>query len=144
VETILYHADLVTLSGCQTKGGYPILGEGTLGLTRAFLLAGSRSVVSSLWDVEDEAASRFMDLFYAGLRQGLPRDESLRQARRRLAEEGVPPRDHAAFVLTGVGHEPVAAMAGATLHRGPARLGVPATVVAIVMVLGIVTFIRRR
>lgn len=144
VESIPYRADLVTLSGCQTKGGYPTLGEGTLGLTRAFLLAGSRSVVSSLWDVEDEATSHFMDRFYAGLREGLPRDESLRRARRELAAEGVPARDHAAFVLTGLGHEPVRSLVGESVApRRSTWIVAALPVLVLVIVLGAWTRRRR-
>lgn len=115
IESLQVRAELVTLSGCRTLGGYSVLGEGVFGLARSFLLSGARSVVSSVWDVEDEASARFMERFYAGLREGLPRDESLRAARRALAADGYSYRDWAGFVLTGLGHEPVTALAGTSL-----------------------------
>ena len=58
------------------------------GLARAFLLAGTRSVVGSAWDVEDRAAGRFMTLFYQGLAMGKPRDVALSATRRKMADEG--------------------------------------------------------
>ena len=111
-------ADLVTLSGCSTASGFTFLGEGTFGVARAFLLAGTRSVVTSAWDVEDGAARRFMELFYDHLREGQPRADALRLAQLAMRSEGFPLRDRAAFLLTGIGHEPVASLAGAS-RRGP-------------------------
>lgn len=119
VESLTISADLVTLSGCRTSGGFVYLGEGTLGLTRSFLIAGARSVVSSLWDVEDRAATRIMERFYEGLRDGLPRDQALRQAKLAMRREEVLLRDRAAFVLTGAGDRPVPGIAGAPLRRPP-------------------------
>lgn len=103
-------ADLVSLSGCSTADGYLVAGEGTFGLTRAFLVAGARSVVASWWDVDDAAARRFMELFYSGLRAGEPRDRALQSARERMGEEGFPARDRLAFALVGATGDPVAAV----------------------------------
>jgi CHAT domain-containing protein len=113
IESLSLAADLVTLSGCSTSAGHTYIGEGTLGLPRAFLIAGARSVVSSLWDVEDQATMQFMTFFYAKLREGLPRDECLQAARLEMRRAGFSTRDRAAFVLTGVGHLPVACLAHA-------------------------------
>jgi CHAT domain-containing protein len=60
-------ADLVVLSGCRTGLGKEIRGEGLIGLTRAFMHAGSARVLVSLWDVNDEATAELMRRFYAGL-----------------------------------------------------------------------------
>jgi len=119
VAGLRLHADLVTLSGCRTEGGRVFRGEGVFSLSRAFLIAGSRSVVTSLWDVEDRAAARFMGDFYEYLKSGLPRDESLRRTREDLRGEGYPPRDWAAFILTGLGHEPVPSLARAAVAAHP-------------------------
>jgi tetratricopeptide (TPR) repeat protein len=116
VEDLAAPAELVTLSGCRTAGGYVFAGEGTLGLPRSFLAAGTRSVVASLWDVEDRAAERFMSHFYRELRAGRPRDRALQAAREAMARGGFPLRDRAAFVLVGAGHAPVAALAGQALQ----------------------------
>lgn len=56
-------ADLVSLSACQTGLG-KISGDGILGLSRAFLVAGARSVLVSLWSVDDEATEMLMAEFY--------------------------------------------------------------------------------
>jgi tetratricopeptide (TPR) repeat protein len=68
------HADLVTLSACQTALGKYEDGEGFVGFTQALLLAGARSVCVSLWKVDDTATALLMQRFYANLlgqREGL-------------------------------------------------------------------------
>lgn len=114
LESLSINADLVSLSGCETAGGYLSTGEGAFGLTRAFLVAGARSVVSSWWDVEDSAARHFMELFYDGLRRGEARDFALQHAREAMADEGYPLRDRTAFALAGVTAEPVRAFSAQT------------------------------
>lgn len=79
-------ADLTVLSACQTGLGREVTGEGTVSLTRAFLHAGSRSVVVSLWRVEDRATAALMGRFYRGLADGKPPAEALEQARRALRQ----------------------------------------------------------
>jgi CHAT domain-containing protein len=75
------NADLVTLSACETGLGELRTGEGLIGLARAFMYAGSSSVLVSLWKVEDQSTSLLMELFYRGLKQGLSKAEALRQAK---------------------------------------------------------------
>lgn len=84
IMSLKLNSDLVTLSACRTGLGKVISGEGVLGLTRAFMYAGSRSVAASLWNVNDAATADLMKSFYANLKQGLPKDEALRQAKLRL------------------------------------------------------------
>ncbi|HEX3085927.1 MAG TPA: CHAT domain-containing tetratricopeptide repeat protein [Pyrinomonadaceae bacterium] len=99
------NADVVTLSACRTGMGRIIGGEGVLGLTRAFLYAGSRSVVASLWNVNDTATAELMKSFYANLRKGEPKDEALRQAKLTLLKGKQTTWRHpyywAPFVLVG-------------------------------------------
>jgi CHAT domain-containing protein len=114
-------AELVTLSGCQTGLGREVAGEGYIGLAHAFLQAGARSLVVSLWRVEDEAACLLMERFYenltgiykderANLRgKAMSKTEALREAKRWLRTytdgEGRQPFRHpvywSGFVLIG-------------------------------------------
>lgn len=108
VQALGCAADLVVLSGCSTARGTRYLGEAPYGLVRAFLAGGARSVVATLWDVDDAAAARFMAAFYDRLGEGLARDEALRRARAaRLAAGDL---EAWAFRLHGVGAEPVGAL----------------------------------
>lgn len=72
--------DLVVLSACATALGKESGGEGLVGLTRAFEYAGARSVLSTLWRIDDRSTARWMERFYAHLKAGLSKDEALRRA----------------------------------------------------------------
>ena len=69
-------ARLVVLSCCHTAQG-PIKAEGVVGIARAFLAAGARSVVVSLWAIEDEATLEFMSYSYTELLKGKRASEAL-------------------------------------------------------------------
>ena len=99
---------LVVLSACETGLGESRAGEGLLGLRRSFLLAGAKTVISSLWSVPDQSTADLMDLFYRNLWQrGMGRHESLRAAQLELLERnkasgrGADPASWGAFVLDG-------------------------------------------
>jgi len=72
--------ELVTLSGCETGLAMSGGGDEQLGLGRAFLAAGARSLVMSLWPVEDAATNEFMQLFYQYLLSGESKTQALRAA----------------------------------------------------------------
>jgi CHAT domain-containing protein len=81
-------AELVTLSACETGLGKPSGGEGYLGFSQALFLSGARSIVLSLWKVDDLATSLLMLRFYenllgkrAGLDKPLPKAEALAEAK---------------------------------------------------------------
>ncbi len=84
-EQMRLDADLVTLSACKTALGQELRGEGLIGLTRAFQYAGARSILASLWDVEDFRTMQLMKRFYAELKQGRSKDAALRAAQLELA-----------------------------------------------------------
>src|SRR2546427_446394 len=77
---------LVVPSGCDTGKGKLRRGEGIIGLTRAFMYAGTPSVVASLWKVSDQSTSLFMEFFYRNLKQGQSKAEALRQAKKQLMQ----------------------------------------------------------
>jgi CHAT domain-containing protein len=97
------HADLVVLSACQTGVGKEVSGEGTIGMTRAFLYAGAGSVVVSLWRVDDDSTSDLMVSFYRHLREGVDTSEALRSAKLELIDHSryFHPYFWAPFVLVG-------------------------------------------
>jgi CHAT domain-containing protein/predicted negative regulator of RcsB-dependent stress response len=76
----LWGTKLVTLSACDTGLGDVRNGEGVYGLRRAFFLAGTETLVMSLWPVSDRVTREMMTAYYTGLKQGLGRGEALRQA----------------------------------------------------------------
>jgi hypothetical protein len=98
-------ADLAVLSGCQSAGATTLAGEGAVGLASAFLCSGTRSVVATLWPVEDRVAQRFMGEFYAALAGGRTVAGAVSEAQRalRARPETANPRDWAAFVAAGEG-----------------------------------------
>jgi CHAT domain-containing protein/tetratricopeptide (TPR) repeat protein len=104
-KTIISHfrlrADLVTLSACQTGLG-KVLSQGSIGLTRAFMAAGARSVLASLWRVDDDSTKYLMINFYKEYLQhgnnGIALQNAMKQTRLRYPE----PRYWAAFSLFGM------------------------------------------
>ena len=72
-------ADLVALSACQTGLGR-ISGDGMLGLGRSFVVAGARSVLVSLWSVNDKATASLMTAFYKGYFDGESKATALQRA----------------------------------------------------------------
>ena len=75
------HADLVTISACVGSGVRSYAGEGLVGLSWAFLRAGSHNVIGALWDVDDASTPELMDELYRGLRSGNGPDTALRNAK---------------------------------------------------------------
>lgn len=78
IEKMKLNSDLTVLSACDTGSGKYYTGEGIMGLSRGFLLAGSKSVLASLWPIDSRATVRFMLFFYKHLQAGKSKAESLR------------------------------------------------------------------
>ena len=78
-------AKLVVLSCCQSGRG-KIKAEGVVGIARAFLGAGARSVIASLWAINDDATLAFMSHFYKHLVKGQSASKSLHEAMKIMRE----------------------------------------------------------
>ena len=84
----LRKCDLITLSACETGRGEVVAGEGVLGLPRLFLGAGAKSVLMTLWKVDDRFTSKLMPIFYKNLfEKKLSKVEALSQAKRELIKK---------------------------------------------------------
>jgi len=97
-------AQLTVLSACQTALGKDIKGEGFVGLTQSFMSAGSKSVVASLWEVDDRATAILMADFYKSmLQQGMTPAAALRSTKLKMMqqEQWRAPYFWAGFVLQG-------------------------------------------
>ncbi len=92
---------LVVLAACETAGGRFVDAEGVHGLARAFLEAGTRDLVVTLWPVEDGAAQVFALDLHAHLAGGKIPSRAVAAARRDLRAQGWPPSTWAAFRLLG-------------------------------------------
>lgn len=101
IRASLLDADLVTLSACETALGKRVRGEGVIGLPHAFLTAGARGVVVSLWRVRDRATAQFMTEFYTRLEGGQSPGAALAAVRRDMLSRQAHPSEWAAFVLVG-------------------------------------------
>ncbi len=74
-------ADLVTISACYGAGERAYSGEGLVGLSWAFLRAGSHNVVAALWEATDVSTEQLMDQFYDELDKGQTPNAALRAAK---------------------------------------------------------------
>jgi CHAT domain-containing protein len=88
VMNVPLNATLVTLSACRSAGARTYSGEGQVGLSWAFLRAGSRSVVAGLWDVTDRSTAALMADFYDQLARNAAPVEALRHAKLTLLHGG--------------------------------------------------------
>ena len=97
-------ADLVVLSACDTGIGKDVKGEGLISLTNGFIQVGAKSVVSTLWKVDDDATLELMKNFYTALAKGgLTPSQALRDAQIKMRQSRLynSPFYWAAFNLQG-------------------------------------------
>jgi CHAT domain-containing protein len=97
ISKIQLNADLVVLSACETGYGEFEAGNGIASLARAFMYAGSSSLIVSLWQVNDYATSEIMKNLYANLANGMKKDEALRQAKVQYIKSAKKALAHPAF-----------------------------------------------
>lgn len=95
----LESAELVALSACETGKGVVQNGEGVYGLQRAFQSAGAKTILLSLWKVDDEATRQLMTKFYQYWLEGQTKAEALRRAQVAIKVRYPHPYYWAAFVL---------------------------------------------
>jgi len=94
--------DVAALVACQTGVGVKLAGEGVMSMGRAFMSAGAKSVIMSLWSVSEDASVLLMDAFFKNLKQGMSRLEAWANARRTLRQSNWEhPFFWAAFILVG-------------------------------------------
>lgn len=96
-------ADLVVLSSCDSALGKDLESEGIIGLPRGFLYAGARTVIASLWKVDDDASAALMKNLYRRMQQGESPQTALRKSQLELAKDARyrQPYYWAAFVVEG-------------------------------------------
>ena len=101
ISQIRLRAKLVVLSCCHSAQGQ-IKTEGVVGIARAFLGSGARSVLMALWAIQDKATKQFMGRFYEHLVRGESASESLHQAMKWMRENGFSDMEQwAPFMLVG-------------------------------------------
>lgn len=93
----LYNMDLqaqmVVLSACETGIGKLQKGEGMISLARGFAYSGTKSIITSLWEANDQASSDLMILFYQNIKKGMTKDAALQQAKNTYISNATSHRD---------------------------------------------------
>ncbi len=99
------NADLVFLSACETAQGELQRGEGIISLARAFAYAGAKSIITTLWQVDDTATKDISIDFYKNLKKGYTKDVALRQAKLRHINSAKSIQKHPFFwaAMIGIG-----------------------------------------
>jgi CHAT domain-containing protein len=135
-------AELTVLSACQTALGNDLSGEGLVGLTHSFMSAGSKSVVASLWKVDDRATAHLMTGLYESLlQQGMSTGAALRAAKLKTIRESQwrAPYYWAGFVLQGEYTNHIAVEGRSSIHRRWILLAL-----LVLLSSGVIIFHKRR
>ena len=94
----LRSADLVVLSACNTADGEDTL-DGILGIQRAFKQAEAKTILMTLWNVNDKATMQFMDVFYNKLSLGFSKYDAFKEAQAAMSREYRDPYYWAPFIM---------------------------------------------
>jgi CHAT domain-containing protein len=97
----LLSTELVVLSACESGLGAVQVGEGVFGLRRAFVLAGAKTLIMSLWKVPDRQTQELMEEFYRRILAGQSRADALREAQLALKSRYPDPFYWGAFICQG-------------------------------------------
>lgn len=96
------NTDMVVLSACETGLGKILWGEGIASLARGFSYAGAKSIITTLWSINDQQTPELMKSFYQNLKTGMTKDAALRQAKLNFLSTSKPePYYWAAFIPIG-------------------------------------------
>ena len=98
----LQGTDLVVLSACETGKVDPNNTDGISGLSKAFIQAGAKDVVMSLWSVADDETAALMTEFYKAAKEDRKYAKALKDSKLKLLDQGMHPFYWAAFVLSGL------------------------------------------
>ena len=94
ISNLDLNSDLVVLSACQSGAGKTVKNVGVQGISQSFLLAGSSSVISSLWDASDYVSSLILPLFFEFYEKGNSKSKSLQLAKINFLEDSRPSLHH--------------------------------------------------
>jgi CHAT domain-containing protein/tetratricopeptide (TPR) repeat protein len=99
IISLKIRANLVVLSACQSSIGQYTPSQGMNSIAQAFLNAGAKSVVTSLWQVDDRSTAQFMEIFYSYLSKGFSKNKALQFTKKKMMNKM--PYYWAPFVLMG-------------------------------------------
>lgn len=81
IPNLKVNANLVVLNGCQTGSGKYVQSEGSMSVARAFCLIGAKSLITTLWNVDDKASADLLAQFYDNIERGKELDIALQNAK---------------------------------------------------------------
>jgi len=130
VYNVPLKARMVVLSSCNTGSGKLTSGEGIQSLARGFISSGSKSVLMSLWEVEDYAGSEVVKMFYKNITRGKTKSQALRKARLDFLKVADQRRSHPYFWSTMVVYGD-----DSSLYYSTAKLGIASLALFIALFL---------